>query len=520
MGRRRQSIVNEEVYFDESEQLVSITDKRGVIIYANDSFCKVAGYTQEELYNKNHNIVRHPDMPKEAFKDLWSELNSGNHWQGIIKNRCKDGRYYWVNAYVTPMFENGVLSGFQSVRVKPTNEQKQNAAKVYQAINEGKFEKPEEKIALAKKVISLISSLVIIVSAFYHSGMIVGLMTLVALSILFFCLMDELIVVPKYIANLKKKYPSISRLIFTKSGPTSLLEFRESLFEARMRTVLGRTNDSLNVIGKVVTDLNRAVKDTNDKINDQNHETAQIATSMEQMSNTISDVSQNVVITSQRVTEVNDECEMTTKLVARSINDMNLLKDSVTNAHHMSQELVEMADSINAQMSEIQGIADQTNLLALNAAIEAARAGEQGRGFAVVADEVRSLSSRTHTVSEGINESVKNITIKLQNVAKLMADNIITSDTCVDSGIKVEKLAKKIHQQMLSITDMTTQVSASAEQQSVVAEEVNQNVQRVAELAQELVESDILSSNIKLLNIESKELSHLASSFKEKSQNC
>lgn len=276
MARRGQGIIDEEVFFDETEQLVSITDTRGVITYANDVFCKTAGYTQAELHKKNHNIVRHPDMPKAAFKDLWTELEAGNHWQGIVKNLCKDGRYYWVNAYVTPMFENGILTGYQSVRVKPSNEQKQKAEAVYRAINKNKLGMPEHQVALIKKIITLVSSLIILASSFYFSGISGGLITLIAFAVLFFSLFDELVVIPKYISQQKEKFTSVCRLVYTDGGATSILEFRQSLYEARIRTILGRTNDSLKVIGAVIEQLNHAIADTNGKINDQNSETAKL----------------------------------------------------------------------------------------------------------------------------------------------------------------------------------------------------------------------------------------------------
>lgn len=94
MNRRNQSVINEEVTFSKDVELVSTTDTRGIITYVNEAFCQVAGYTAEELQHKNHNIIRHPDMPKAAFQDLWDHLKLKHAWRGAVKNRCKDGRYY------------------------------------------------------------------------------------------------------------------------------------------------------------------------------------------------------------------------------------------------------------------------------------------------------------------------------------------------------------------------------------------------------------------------------------------
>ena len=110
---------NQEVTFAEGEQLVSTTDLKGVITYSNAAFCRVAGYSEQELLGQNHNIIRHQDMPKVAFADLWQRIQAGKPWRGIVKNRTKAGGYYWVDAYVTPIYEHGNVVGYQSVRVKP-----------------------------------------------------------------------------------------------------------------------------------------------------------------------------------------------------------------------------------------------------------------------------------------------------------------------------------------------------------------------------------------------------------------
>ncbi|MDY0322378.1 MAG: PAS domain-containing protein [Arcobacteraceae bacterium] len=110
--------MSREIILDDYAFIVSETDEKGLIRFANDDFCKIAGYDIEELINKNHNIVRHPDMPKAAFKDLWSTLKAGNVWSGFVKNKCKNGDYYWVYATVYPFENSHGLKGYLSCRRK------------------------------------------------------------------------------------------------------------------------------------------------------------------------------------------------------------------------------------------------------------------------------------------------------------------------------------------------------------------------------------------------------------------
>ncbi|MDX1269852.1 MAG: PAS domain-containing protein, partial [Oceanisphaera sp.] len=134
MNTSNQHIIDEEVTYSSQEQLVSTTDLRGVITYANEVFCRVAGYRPEELIGKNHNIVRHPDMPKAAFQDLWEHAKAGQAWRGAVKNRCKDGRYYWVDAYVTPIYQQGKITGYQSVRTQLDDRVRDRAAQAYRQL--------------------------------------------------------------------------------------------------------------------------------------------------------------------------------------------------------------------------------------------------------------------------------------------------------------------------------------------------------------------------------------------------
>lgn len=120
-----------ERVLDEGDFIVSKTDLKGLITYVNKPFIDIACYTEAELLGKPHNIIRHPDMPKAAFKDLWQTIKMGQEWRGIVKNLCKDGAYYWVDAYVVPIFKGNEKVGYVSMRRKPTDEQVQAVLPLY-----------------------------------------------------------------------------------------------------------------------------------------------------------------------------------------------------------------------------------------------------------------------------------------------------------------------------------------------------------------------------------------------------
>jgi len=126
-----------EIVLDTKAFLVSETDAKGIIRFANDEFCKYAGYTLDELLGKPHNIVRHPDMPRAAFKDLWETIQGGKRWRGFVKNRAKDGRYYWVFATVYPFTSCDGSKGYISCRRKISDMEKEKYEKLYQEMRVG-----------------------------------------------------------------------------------------------------------------------------------------------------------------------------------------------------------------------------------------------------------------------------------------------------------------------------------------------------------------------------------------------
>lgn len=124
-------VTDQEVKLRDGQELVTKTNLKGIITYANPDFIEISGFSREELVGKNHNLVRHPDMPPAAFKDLWETLKLGRPWSKLVKNRCKNGDYYWVKANVTPIFRNGEIVEYMSVRTRPSAEEVEQASVLY-----------------------------------------------------------------------------------------------------------------------------------------------------------------------------------------------------------------------------------------------------------------------------------------------------------------------------------------------------------------------------------------------------
>ena len=126
----RPTVIDEAFTFTDG-LIVSSTDLKGIITYANRKFCEIAGYTKHELVGKNHNIVRHPDMPKAAFQEVWDTVKAGKEWTGIVKNLRKDGRYYWVYSHITPIFNEGKITGYTAARRPSSDDEISEIIPVY-----------------------------------------------------------------------------------------------------------------------------------------------------------------------------------------------------------------------------------------------------------------------------------------------------------------------------------------------------------------------------------------------------
>lgn len=480
--RRNQNVKNEEVLLQEHHELVSTTDLRGIITYANEAFCTIAGYQADELLGKNHNIVRHPDMPKAAFKEMWDTLKQGHSWRGAVKNRCKDGRYYWVDAFATPIFEHGQLIGYQSVRKKLDPSLKQKAENLYCKINANKSLFSWREHTNMRQTLSMLAIILWLLSAFILGS------TALAISNVLICIVviifnyDELIVTPRILQKNKHQADSVSRYVYSGSHPHSISDYREQMLNAKLKTVLGRVKDSTLSFKHIALHLDKQSTLTEQGIASQGAQLENISGAMSQMSATIGDISQNTNNTADKVGITYKNCSDIKTSIANNNMMVSNLATQVEQAATTATTLATEADKIGEVMSEIEGIAEQTNLLALNAAIEAARAGENGRGFAVVADEVRALSSRTQNATAQIQNSIKEIQSTLTSWSKVMQSTKQQADNCVSTSSKTEQDLESIFIQISEISQLATDISTAASQQQAVSHDISNNVDQIKTL--------------------------------------
>ncbi|AUI88433.1 hypothetical protein BS333_19085 [Vibrio azureus] len=515
------SHTDKETHLKETDELVSTTDLKGVITYCNDAFCDVAEYTKEEMLGQHHNLVRHHDMPKAAFADMWAHLKQGKAWRGIVKNKTKSGGYYWVDAYVTPIYESHQIVGYQSVRVKPKQVWVNAAQKAYRNLLKAE-KRPYTKRWKSKdnlRYLTLFAALIAppLSLGLTLDGPLAWLAALLPIGTLAALFRHELIDTPLQFKKLQSQYDSISRLVYSGDKPFSIADYHIKLLSARIRTVLGRMTDSALPLQDCAEELSQTTTEASIALNQQNKNIKQVRDAAESMQISANSVSSSTHDAHLLIDDTLKSCLVAKETIDQTHTNLTQLSQQAEQATETTYQLSDQAQKVSHLMEEIAGIADQTNLLALNAAIEAARAGEQGRGFAVVADEVRALSGRTSSATEQIHSSLEAMLNTIQSWQKEILANKEQTDTCSKVAEESTRRLSEVEEMMQSMSGLMVDVADSADKQLQLSSDVNQHIHSIASTAeQNLAATNSVEQNSRQLKEQVQDFYQLANQFEEK----
>ncbi|RTZ47588.1 PAS domain S-box protein [Candidimonas sp. SYP-B2681] len=486
--RKNLPINNIETKVRHDQYLISKTDTKGRIVYANAAFVEISGYTREELIGKPHNLVRHPDMPEEAFQDLWDTLHSGKPWLGLVKNRRKDGGFYWVLANVMPIYEHDQITGYASVRVKPSVEQIEAAEDFYDdirtgntrgyAVKEGKRVRAGWRRAIdvigqpfhntlgagmfrmaVATTATVAASVWFAVNGGFPPGYQwwgVGALSLItAANLAYGWHIAQRIIKPLDSAAKVARQVAAGNLRIDidtdQAGEVGTLFFYLDLMR---KSLMGIANDVH--IGVYATARSAEILDANNtnlsaRTEDQAASLQETAASMEELTVT---VRQNA-----------DNASLARQLADASMETAQRGGAVVSDVVATMQGIHESSRKIGDIVSLIEAIAFQTNILALNAAVESARAGEAGRGFAVVAGEVRSLAQKSAQAAKEIKTLIDESVSRME-VGSQQADR---------AGQTMQDIVESVRR----VTDIMGEISTASVEQSCGLDQINQAISQM-----------------------------------------
>lgn len=284
---------------------------------------------------------------------------------------------------------------------------------------------------------------------------------------------------------------------------------------ARFHELVGKVLGSSGQLASTAEELSATSGQTSQGIVEQMSQTDQVATAVNEMSTTVQEVARSAAATSEATHNASREVGTGHDVVRETVSNIDALAREIRDTAGLVHRLGESSDEIGNVVDVIRGIAEQTNLLALNAAIEAARAGEQGRGFAVVADEVRTLAGRTQKSTGEIQAMIEGLQSGARQAVQAMESSTSRTEESVASAARAGEALASISQSVTTITDMSAQIASAAEEQSTVAEEINRNITQIAHISEQNATSStqVASSSRELAQM-SEELQRMLAVFR------
>ncbi|SFF61403.1 methyl-accepting chemotaxis sensory transducer with Pas/Pac sensor [Duganella sp. CF458] len=489
--RKNVPVSNQEVELDEDQAIVSKTDLEGNIVYVNPYFEHISGFSAAELIGQPQNIIRHPDMPPEAFADLWQTIRAGIPWTGLVKNRCKNGDFYWVKANITPIKENGRSTGYMSVRTKAERSQVAAAAEAYRKLNAGERNiriKNGQIVRLGLSNVAARLSHVSLAMRIWLATSVVNVLQIAVCGAALFA--DGTSELTRWGIFGATAVGFLINVFLWYTLRSSMLEPLERALDGARLIAAGDLSgsfdtDSTDEMGQLLRALQQmnnnliaTIRDVRFNIDAMAVATKQIAAGNADLAGRTESQAASLEKTASSI----EEFSSTVKANAENSMEANALAVSASDVAEQGGEIVSEViatmDEINTSSRRvvdiiglIEGIAFQTNILALNAAVEAARAGEQGRGFAVVASEVRNLAQRSSAAAKDIKQLIE---ISVEKVSTGM-------ERAQRAGATMDQVVNSVKQ----VTTIMHEISTASREQSIGVDQVNQAVNHMDQVTQQ-----------------------------------
>ncbi len=483
--RVNEPVTNREYVLKEDDTLLSSTDTHSHISYANPAFIQASGFSREELQGQPHNIVRHPDMPPEAFADMWRTLKEGFPWTALVKNRRSNGDHYWVRANATPMIRDGKVTGFLSVRTKPTKQEIGDAENLYKDFREGRAGQRRFNRGLVVRT-GLYSPLSLLqrLSTTWRTRLAALIAPLVVAITAVMAGLDGSITVFLLAGAGTAAVLSVLWLEWQVVKPLDIVAKQARLVASGARTEnprLQRVDD----LGLLLRSINQAGLNLRALVDDVNAQVAGISTATIQIRTGNDDLSSRTEASAASIEETAAAMEQLTATIAHNADAARKAsslasdtRDAASQGGRVVGEVIESMAGISDSSSQIKSIigvidsiAFQTNILALNASVEAARAGEQGRGFAVVAGEVRTLAGRCADAAREIKTLIE------------------ASGANVEAGVNLARQAgnemNDIITRIQQVADLISEISAACAEQSRGAEQIGEAISQLDQATQQ-----------------------------------